>query len=74
VFQSPLAYLLWFLFVGIFVMADVFFGLLDKEWNTSLHTLYNSIQHREGKISVKEYYATAVKWNRERLKNMIGMS
>jgi hypothetical protein len=74
VFGSPLAYLLWFLFVGIFVLADVFFSLMDKEWNTSLHTLYNSIQHREGVISVKEYYETAVKWHKKRLRNMIGLS
>ena len=71
-FGSPLAYLLWFLFVGIFVLADTFFSLMDKEWNTSLHTLYNSIQHRESVISVKQYYEKAVKWHRVRLKNMMG--
>lgn len=77
VFGSPLSYFIWILFVGMFSLADVFFSLMDKEWNTSLHTIYNSIKNMEEKeggepVNVKQFYVRAIEWNRSKLKEMVG--
>ena len=71
VFGSPIAYLLWFLFSGIFVMLDLLFGIYEKEWNTILHHFYNSIEHRKNSLDVKDWYQKSVEWHKDRMKEIM---